>query len=1084
MIKSQMKFIRTKPFIRLEFISQLLVGTQNFAGFVFSLGRFASFIGELRNGASERAQPARTFRDWLPAFHHRSFLSGFIPLVLALALSSFGIYARQQQSLGELRGQVTDEFGGLIVGANVTLTDAGGFVKRVVTGSDGSYLFSGLTPGRYVLRVEARNFSAPEDAVVEVKPGGSRSLNLKLSVMLEKQEVMVGLESDLSTASENNAGAIVLGSSELEALPDDPDDLSAALQALAGPSAGPDGGQIFVDGFTDGRIPPKNSIREIRINSNPFSAEYSRLGYGRIEIFTKPGTDNFHGQASLNFSNQSLNSRNPFASSREPYRFLLYGGSLSGPVIAKRASFFLDFERRDINDNSIINATILDSSLDITQLGTAVQTPQHRTTFSPRFDYQLNQKNTIVARYTYLHQNQQNAGAGNFSLLSRALNTSSTDQTLQLTEIVVVNQRVINETRFQYSRRDYLQRGDDAQPVINVLDAFIGGGASVGTASTDEDRFELQNYTTFVMGRQTFKAGARLRHVRITDILPSNFGGTYTFAGGTAPLLDANNQIVFERDGQTGNLVPTLTQISSLERYRRTLLFAQQGLTPEEIRVRGGGATQFSIAGGNAEARAKQTELGLFIQDEWNLRPNLTLSLGLRFDTQSNVNRGFYLAPRVAFAYAPGVAAGGRTKTVIRGGFGIFFDRFNESLLLQANHFNEGNLQQFITTDPGILGLFPAVPSLQMLGSSTATPQSVQVAPRLQLPYMMQGAINVERQLPLKFVFTATYLTARALHLLRSRNINAPLPGTFLPNQSDASVRPLGNARGNIFQFESSGRFNQNQLIISVRNPISSKMSIIATYLLNKASSDTDGAETFPADSYDLKGEYGRSDLDIRHRFSLTGVFSLKHGFSLNPFILAASGRPFNITTGRDTNGDTVFTERPAFAADLNQPGVTLTRLGAFNPNPRLGEQLVPRNYGTSPSFFTVSLRLSKTWGFGGERAAADSATSQQEKKATDKKKRTGSATQASGGVGGGSVLPDSNRSSFFGKAPDNPFKLTLSIVARNILNRTNRGRSIGNLNSLFFGQSNFLAPPYGFGETFESNAANRRIEMQLRFTF
>jgi Carboxypeptidase regulatory-like domain/TonB dependent receptor len=1078
-----MKPIRTKPFIRLEFVSQPRVGTQIFAGFLFSRPRFASFIGELRNSAEKTAKPARKLCNWPLPFLHSKFLSGFIPLALILMLAAVGIYA--QRSTGELRGQVMDEFGGLIVEANVTLTDAGGFVKTIRTNSEGSYLFSGLAPGRYRVRVEARDFNAPEDASVEVKPGGSTTLNLKLSVALEKQEVTIGLETNLSTASENNAGAVVLGSTELEALPDDPDDLSAALQALAGPSAGPDGGQIFVDGFTDGRIPPKSSIREIRINSNPFSAEYSRLGYGRIEIFTRPGTDNFHGQASLNFSNQSLNSRNPFASSREPYRFRLYGGSLSGPVIAKRASFFLDFERRDINDNSIISATILDSSLNVMPLGIAVVTPQHRTTFSPRFDYQLNQQNTLVARYTYLHQSQQNAGVGNFSLLSRAYSTSSTDQSLQLTETAVLSQRVVNETRFQYSRRNYQQRGDDSQPVINVLDAFIGGGASVGLASTDEDRFELQNYTTFVLGRQTFKAGARLRHVSITDILPSNFGGTYTFAGGVAPLLDASNQIVFERDGQTGNLVPTLTQISSLERYRRQLLFERQGFTPEEIRARGGGATQFSIAGGNAQARAKQTELGLFIQDEWTLRPNLTLSLGLRFDTQSNVNRGFYLAPRIAFAYAPGVAAGGRTKTVIRGGFGIFFDRFNESLLLQANHFNAGNLQQFITTNPEILGLFPAVPSLALLENSAATRTSVQVAQNLQLPYMMQGAINVEQQLPLKFVFTATFLSARALHLLRSRNINAPLPGTFLPDQPDSSVRPLGNARGDVFQYESSGRFNQNQLIISLRNPINSKMSIIATYLLNKAGSDTDGPDTFPANSYDLSNEYGRSDLDIRHRFSLTGVFSLKYGLSLNPFILAASGRPFNITTGRDANGDTLYTERPAFAADLNQPGVVLTRLGSFNPNPRPDEQLVPRNYGTSPSFFTVSLRLSKTWGFGGERVAGASSTSQQEKKAKDKKKPVGSsAAQASGGAGGVGVLPDSNRSSFFGKAPDNPYKLTLSIVARNILNRTNRGRSIGNLNSLLFGQSNFLAPPYGFGETFESNAANRRIEMQLRFTF
>jgi Carboxypeptidase regulatory-like domain len=1069
-----MKLIRTEPFIRLEFISRLQVGIPDFAGSVFSGSVFAGVTGESRKGAGEGAQPAREF--CLSFFLRSLLLSGLVLLALTLSFSSPGIYAQQQpQSPGELRGQVTDEFGGLIVGANVTLTDAQGVSKTSVTNSEGSYLFSRLAPGRYNVRAEARDFSVSEIVEVEIKPGVGASLNIKLSVALEKQEVTIGLEANLSTASENNAGALVLGASELEALPDDPDDLAASLQALAGPSAGPDGGQIFVDGFSDGRLPPKNSIREIRINSNPFSAEYSRLGYGRIEIFTRPGTDKFHGQASLNFSNQSLNSRNPFASSRAPYRFLLYGGGISGPVIEKRASFFLDFERRDINDNSIINATVLDSSLNVARLGFATVTPQHRTTFSPRLDYQLSRNNTLVARYTFLRQNQQNAGVGNFSLPSRAYTTTSTDQSLQLTETAVISQRVVNETRFQYSRRDYHQRGDDTEPVINVLDAFIGGGASVGQAATDEDRFELQNYTTFVRGRQTFKAGARLRHVRIKDILASNFGGTYTFAGGIAPQLNAGNQIIFESDNQTGNPVPTLTQISSLERYRRTLLFQQLGFTPEEIRARGGGATQFSIAAGNAEAIARLTEFSLFIQDEWNLRSNLTLSLGLRYDMQSNVERGFYLAPRIAFAYAPGVAAGGRTKTVIRGGFGIFFDRFSESLLLQANHYNAANLQQFVTTDPNVLGLFPAVPSRQLLENSAANRTSIQVAPGLQLPYMMQGAINIERQLPLKFVFTATLLSARALHLLRSRNVNAPLPGTFLPEQPGASVRPLGNARGDIFQYESSGRFNQNQLIISLRNPLNSKMSIIATYLLNKASSDTDGADTFPVNSYNLGSEYGRSELDIRHRFSLTGVFSLKYGFSLNPFILAASGRPFNITTGRDTNGDTLFTERPSFAADINQPGVVLTRFGAFNPNPQAGEQLVPRNYGTSASFFTVSLRVSKTWGFGGERAAS-----------ADKKKRGSNSTSQSGGsgVGAGSVLPDSNRSSFFGKAPENPYKLTLSIVARNIFNRTNPGRAVGNLNSLLFGQSNFLAPPYGFGEVFESNAANRRIEMQLRFTF
>ncbi|HKC65280.1 MAG TPA: carboxypeptidase regulatory-like domain-containing protein, partial [Pyrinomonadaceae bacterium] len=840
-----MKIIRLEPLKTLRLIAKSKLCLRFFAGFSFSLRAFARPAGDSHQSAREKAKPAKEFYNRLSLYR----LCLIILIVSALAISSS--IANAQQAKGELRGQVVDEFGGLIVGATVTLTDATGVAKTVATNNEGIYLFSGLAPGTYTLRVEARGFSLYQNADVEVKTGSRESLNIKLTVALEKQEVKVGAETSLSTASENNATALVLNSAELESLPDDPDDLAAALQAIAGPSAGPSGGEIFVDGFAGGRVPTKNTIREVRINSNPFSAEYRNLGFGRIEIFTKPGTDKFHGQANASFSNQSFNSRNPFASNRAPYKYLIYGVSLSGPVKAKRASFFLDFEQRDINDNSIISATVLDPALQPTPFGLSVVVPQHRTTFSPRFDYQINQKNTLVARYTFLHQRQQNAGIGNFSLLSRAYSTAYTEQTVQLTETAVINPRAVNETRFQYSHQENHQNGDNSTPTINVLDAFIGGGASVGQSSNNQDRFEFQNYTTFVVNRQTFKAGVRLRDVRVRDVAPVNFGGTYTFAGGSAPALDANNQIVFSRDQQTGNLVPSLIEISSLERYRRTLLFARQGLTPEEVRLRGGGATQLSLAGGNPEARVNQAEFNLFIQDEWTLRPNLTLSLGLRYEAQSNVQNRFNFAPRIAFAYAPNAAAG-KTKTVIRGGFGIFFDRFSESLSLQAKHFESE--QQFISLDQNILGLFPALPSLAALINSTASRTSVQLDPRLQLPYMMQGAINIERQLPYKFVFTATLLSARALHLLRSRNINAPLPET--------NIRPLGDARGNIFEYESSGRLNQNQLILSLRNPQSSKHSIVLTYLLNKAMSDTDGPESFPVNSYDLRSEYGRSDLD------------------------------------------------------------------------------------------------------------------------------------------------------------------------------------------------------------------------------
>lgn len=983
------------------------------------------------------------------------------------------------QTTGELHGQITDEVGGLIVGATVTMTDANGVAKTKVSDGQGEFVFSGLAPGQYNVRVSMPGFVDYENAEVEVRKVGRTPLKIKLIVALGTEEVTISNSpSALNTASDSNAGALVLRGSELDALPDDPDELAAALHALAGPSAGLDGGQLFVDNFTDVRVPPRNSIREIRINANPFSAEFTRLGSNRVEIFTRPGTTKTHGQAAFNFSNQALNSRNPFANNRARYQFLLFSGALSGPI-NKRAAYFLDFERRNITDNNIINATILDSFFNPTPFALALVTPQSRTSFNPRFDYQLNQNNTLVARYIFFQQGRENVGVGNFSLPSRGYNTSLTEQTVQLTETAVLNQRIINETRFQYLHRRNKQRGDDSTPTINVLDAFTGGGSPIGLTFTSEDRFELQNYTTFAFGSHTLKVGVRLRDALIKDIAPVNFAGTYTFAGGLAPMLDANREADSALDAQTNQELPVLVQISSIERYRRTLVFQQQGLTPAQIRALGGGPTQFSRAGGNPEASIHQFEYSLFAQDEWNLRPNLTLSLGLRYEAQSNIRRKLNFAPRLSFAYAPQVSAQGKSMTVIRGGFGIFFDRFSETIGLQANHFADGAEQQFVAVTPNILDLFPAVPSLELLAQSGASRTSTQVAPDLQLPYTIHSSISIEQQLPYKFVFAATLLNSRALHLLRSRNINAPLPGTFIPDVPGSGIRPFGNALGNVFEYESSGRFNQTQLIISLRNPVSARFSFFATYILNKARSDTDDPGTFPADSYELSNEYGRSALDLRHRLDMGGVFSLKHGLSLNPFILAASGQPFNIITGRDSNGDTLFTERPSFASDLTRPNVIRTRFGDFQTNPQPGEKLIPRNYGTSPAFFTVNLRISKQWGFGRTRAASAPAPSRPPQQPGNREANSSGRTTRTG-----SILPD-HRTDFSGNtSSESRYKITLSIITRNIFNRVNPGRAIGNLNSLLFGRSNYLAPPFAFGTGAETNAANRRIEAQLRFSF
>lgn len=688
---------------------------------------------------------------------------------LMLTLILCGGFGFAQQTTGTLRGRVADESGGVVVGATVTTVDANGIEKSAMTNGEGVFTLTGLTFGTYTVRVAAEGFAQYENAEVAITNSTVTPLNITLGITIVDEQVTVAGEAPVSTDPENNASAIVLREADIEGLPDDPDDLAAALQALAGPGAGPNGGQIFIDGFTGGRLPPRETIREIRINSNPFSSEYDRLGFGRVEILTKPGTNRFRGQAEFEFEDESLNSRNPFAPNRAPFQNREYDFNLSGPIVKNKASFFLDFNKQDTDDNAVINALTLDPSLNVTPFQLGVIVPRTRTTFSPRFDYAINSTNTIVGRYSYARSRGENQGLGEFSLPTRAFDTESVEHTVQLTETAIINSSVINETRFQYINRRNEQNGNNLIPSVNVLGAFNGGGSGIGVGFADESRFELQNYTTFTLGKHSLKAGARLRHIRLADSSPNNFAGTFTF--------------------------------TSLDLYRNTILD-----------VAGARPTQFTIAGGNPLATVKQTDLGLFLQDDWRVRPDLTLSLGLRYETQNNINSNFNFAPRFSFAYSPGATGQGRPKTVIRGGFGVFYDRFGENLTLQANRFNGTNQQQFIVTDANILdtvvfnvdGTISNSPTIETL-NSFALPQTVRfVAEDLQAPYTMQTAFSIERQLPLNTTVSLTYLNARTLHLLRSRNTNAPLPGTLVrdANGNVTSARYPTGAPGNIYQYE------------------------------------------------------------------------------------------------------------------------------------------------------------------------------------------------------------------------------------------------------------------------------------------
>ena len=998
-------------------------------------------------------------------------------LLLILGLCAGIAFA--QQPTGTIKGQVTDEFGGVIVGATVSAVDPNGVEKTATTNGDGAYTVNGLAPGKYTVRVTGKGFGNYEQADVEVTAGRAQQLNIILKVTIEQQKVTVTPEgTGVSTEPENNLGAIVLKGADLEALPDDPDDLVAALQALAGPGAGPNGGQIFIDGFTGGRMPPLASIREIRINSNPYSAEYDRPGFGRIEILTKPGTDQFRGQASFSFNNQALNSRNPFAPTRPPYMSRQFGGNLSGPISKKKASFFFDFEKRDINDDAIVNATILDPAFNIISFSDTVPLPNRRFDFSPRVDYQINAKNTLVARYEYEHS-RNSTGVGTFSLPSRLYNTFSTQQTVRLTETAIINKKTVNETRFQFNHQTSGDTANNSIPTISVQEAFTGGGSQVGLASNQQNRWELANTTSLALGRQTVRFGARVRGINITSISPNNFGGTWTFAGTRRP-------------GQT-------TGLTSIQSYQITEQGLQQLLTPAQIRAAGGGATQFTISTGNPLATVGQIDFGGFVQDDWKYRPNLMLSFGLRYENQSNVSSNLNFAPRVGFAWAPGPQNPQRpAKTTVRGGFGIFYDRISEGLTLTANRLNGTNQQQYIVTDPALLNSFPNIPSIASLAAQPVT--IYQLAKDIRAPYTMQSAISVERALPHNFTTSVTFSHSRTLHVLRASAINAPLPGTFNPNVPNSGVHPLSSAN-TFFEYESTGRFNQNQFIVTLNSRLNRRATFNINYVFSKTNSDTDGSGTFAADPYDFSQEYGRASNDVRHRFVLTGNFRAPWGVSLSPFFIVSSGQPFNITIGRDLNGDTLFTDRPAFATDLTKPGVVITKFGAFDTNPAAGAQLIPRNFGQGPGSMIANLRVSKSFAFGPERRAATTQRPGQGNRGEGGPRggaggiggarggggAGGGGARGGGGAGGGGARGGGGGGGLGGGA-DNAkrYSLTFSMNFQNILNHANLGRPIGNLSSSLFGFSNSSAGGFGGGGGRGGGTPpyNRLIDAQIRFSF
>jgi hypothetical protein len=972
----------------------------------------------------------------------RQMAKYFLGFLLLLGVVVCAIEAQDASSA--LTGLVTDPSGAAVPNVRVVAAPAIGQPVSVRTNQSGMYEFQSLPPGTYTLRAFVKGFQPFTKEGVTIAAGKPISENIQLEIATQNEKVEVqDSGTQLDVTASGNASSVVLKGKDLDALSDDPDELQSELQALAGPSAGPNGGQIYIDGFTGGQLPPKSSIREVRINQNPFSAEYDHLGFGRIEVFTKPGTDKYHGQFMVNGNTAGFNARNPFSGTapQPGYDSQFYNGNFGGPL-GKKTSFFLDFSRRNIEELSVINTPALDANLNPIQFTDSVPNPRTRTEFSPRLDYQVTQNNTLTVRYQYERNNEQNGGIGTFSLPSQGTNNFSTEHQVQVTDTQIINAKVINETRFRFVREENKSTPLDFTPTINVNGAFTGGGNNGGNNDDVLDQYEVQNYTSMIFGKHFVKFGARLRAAKDVNVATSGFNGAYTFGA------------------QTVNGTP----YTGLQVYQAVQQGIANGMNAAEVRAATGlGPTQFSIVTGQPSAENTYWDLGLYVQDEWKIRSNVSLTYGFRFETQNQIHDQANPAPRIGLAWGINPGPKGQPKTVLRAGWGMFYDRFTQDLLLQAQRLNGVTQQRFIVNDPDF---YPNIPTPAELAAGATSPTIYQVDPKLKSPYTMQAGVTLERQLSKSANVAVTYLNSRGVHTLLTRNINAPLPPDF-----DSANRPLGGS-DNIYQYEGAGIFKQNQLITNGSVRIGTKLSLFGYYSLSYANSDTSGASSFPTNQFNVAQDYGRAAFDVRHRVFLGGSISMPYQFRLSPFLIASSGSPFNVTIGQDLNNDSIFNDRPTFAQlQTALANAVVARNVSFNCDESNPDAIVAINCGKATARFSLNLRLSKTFGFGKKNESANNAGGGM---------GGGTFGRGPGGGGGGRGGPGGGRGGpFGGDSSGHKYSLTFAIAGRNIFNNVNAANPVGVISSPIFGQSNALA-----GGPFGSGSYNRRIDLQATFSF
>ena len=627
-------------------------------------------------------------------------------------------YAQTPANRAVVTGVVQDQTGAAIVGAKVELSGGNVSPQSVTTDQSGVFRFPRIPPAKYQFRVSSEGF---EPATVEVTVGAQPPAPLSISLAVADVHLETTVTSEpaqVGTEAGENKDSVALGEESLSNLPVFDQDYVGAMSRFLDPgSVGTGGASLVVDGMEVSNLGVSASaIKEIKINQDPYSAEFQRPGRGRIEVTTKPGTPEYHGTFNFTFRDAHLNARDPFALARPPEQRRIYEGVLTGPIRrSKKTSFLISVNRSEEDLQSVVFAQGAGGAVRAN-----VAAPARTLQVAAQLSHSVSDTNTFSVRESFLDESVDNQGVGGTTLPEAGVTYRNMEQEVTFSHQLVLSPKLINNFRILLGvERQSAASVTNAAKIV-VLDAFTGGGAQADILRTEY-------------------------HTQLTETLSYSTGKHLIKGGVNVPDLS--------RRGLDNNLNTTGTfYFSGLEDYiqHRPFSFVQQQ--------------------GNGHVIFLEKVIGLFAQDEYHPRKNLMFSVGLRYDRQNYFQDNNNFAPRLSFAYSPDKSQ----RTVIRGGAGVFYDRTGARPIQDILLFNGSRLRLYVLPNPGFPDPLGSGATLQ------AQPVSItRLDPNIRTPYTIQYSATVERQLSKARTLAVAYLGFRGVNQFRSRDINAPTPPAY-----------------------------------------------------------------------------------------------------------------------------------------------------------------------------------------------------------------------------------------------------------------------------------------------------------------